>query len=115
MSRAGIGGIGGELAKEFHAKGEQWSWALLCSALLCFASRADAERLGFRVFATARRLETVQELQDTLGIEIIQLDPTGETDVRRVRDEVALRTGGKLDVLVNNAFGHLYPSIHYGC
>lgn len=67
---------------------------------------ADIRWLGFRVFATARRLETVQELQDTLGIEIIQLDVTKAEDIRRVRDEVSLRTGGKLDILVNNAFEH---------
>ncbi|KAL0632891.1 NADPH-dependent 1-acyl dihydroxyacetone phosphate reductase [Maublancomyces gigas] len=88
ITGAGIGGIGGELAKEFHAK-------------------------GFRVFATARRLETVQELQDTLGIEIIQLDVTKAEDVRKARDEISLRTGGKLDVLVNNAFGLLGPDRDY--
>lgn len=79
-----------------------------------FAARADATA-GFRVFATARRLETVQELQDTLGIEIIQLDVTKVADVQRVRNEVALRTGGKLDVLVNNAFGRLFIDYCGGC
>ncbi|KAH8151918.1 uncharacterized protein LAJ45_03911 [Morchella importuna] len=78
ITGAGVGGIGGELAKEFHRK-------------------------GYRVFATARRLETVIELEDAFGIEILPLDVTCTANIQSVRDEIALRTGGRLDVLVNNA------------
>lgn len=78
ITGAGVGGIGEALAKEFHRK-------------------------GYRVFATARRLETITELEDTLGLEILQLDVTNTHNIQSVRDEIAHRTGGKLDVLVNNA------------
>jgi 1-acylglycerone phosphate reductase len=71
------GGIGHALAKEYHAR-------------------------GLRVFATARRLEAMAELEK-LGIEILQLDVTKEDSIVAVRDEVAKRTDGKLDILVNNA------------
>ncbi|KII86990.1 hypothetical protein PLICRDRAFT_55875 [Plicaturopsis crispa FD-325 SS-3] len=71
------GGIGHALAVEFHAR-------------------------GHRVIATARRLEAMSELT-ALGMTTLQLDATDEASVRKVRDEVAELTGGKLDVLVNNA------------
>ncbi|KAJ6501949.1 NAD-P-binding protein [Mycena sanguinolenta] len=71
------GGIGSALAKEFHAQ-------------------------GFRVFATARRLEAMEDLS-ARGIETLALDVTDIEAIQRVRDEIAIKTGGKLDVLVNNA------------
>jgi len=71
------GGIGYELAKEYHAK-------------------------GLRVFATARRPSTMDELRN-LGIECLQLDVTKVENIREVRDQIAGLTGGSLDILVNNA------------
>ncbi|EEB98871.1 hypothetical protein MPER_01546 [Moniliophthora perniciosa FA553] len=38
-----------------------------------------------------------------LGIETLVLDVTDAEAVRKVRDEIATRVGGKLDILVNNA------------
>ncbi|KAJ3783876.1 hypothetical protein GGU10DRAFT_359688 [Lentinula aff. detonsa] len=71
------GGIGHALAKEFHSRGE-------------------------RVFATARRLESMSELQK-LGITTLKLDVTRIESICEVRDQVNLMTGGTLDILVNNA------------
>ncbi|KAF8205544.1 NAD-P-binding protein [Mycena galopus ATCC 62051] len=76
------GGIGSALAKEFHAQ-------------------------GFRVFATTRRLDSMQDLS-ALGIETLALDVTDIDAIRRIRDDIAMKAGGKLDVLVNNA-GQAYP------
>ncbi|KAJ7264910.1 NAD-P-binding protein [Mycena haematopus] len=76
------GGIGSALAKEFHAQ-------------------------GFRVFATTRRLDSMQELS-ARGIETLELDVTDIKAIQRMRDDIATKTGGKLDVLINNA-GQAYP------
>ncbi|KAJ7167212.1 NAD-P-binding protein [Mycena crocata] len=76
------GGIGHALAIEFHAK-------------------------GFHVFATARRLDSMQELS-ARGIETLKLDVTDADAIRTLRDEIAVKTGGTLDILVNNA-GQAYP------
>ncbi|KAJ6577790.1 NAD-P-binding protein [Mycena capillaripes] len=76
------GGIGSALAKEFHSR-------------------------GFRVFATSRRLESMEDLS-ALGIETLPLDVTDLSAIHKTRDEIAGRTGGKLDILVNNA-GQAYP------
>ncbi|KAI3600358.1 short chain dehydrogenase reductase [Moniliophthora roreri] len=67
------GGIGHALAKEFHEK-------------------------GLRVFATARRIDSMKELE-VLGIETLALDVTDAAAARKIRDEIATQTGGKLDVL----------------
>ncbi|KAI5802930.1 hypothetical protein FPQ18DRAFT_15367 [Pyronema domesticum] len=77
ITGAGVGGIGGELAKQFHSR-------------------------GYRVFAAVRRLETVKELEE-LGVESVYLDVTDPSSIAAARDEVAARTSGKLNVLVNNA------------
>ncbi|KAJ7355880.1 NAD-P-binding protein [Mycena albidolilacea] len=77
VTGCGDGGIGSALAKEFHTQ-------------------------GFRVFATSRPLDSMQELS-ALGIETLELDVTAIDAIRRVRDDIATKTCGKLDVLVNNA------------
>ncbi|KAF8590213.1 NAD-P-binding protein [Ramaria rubella] len=71
------GGIGHALAKEYISK-------------------------GLRVFATARRLESMEALS-ALGATTMELDVTDISAIRRVRDEVAAITSGRLDILVNNA------------
>jgi len=77
------GGIGHALAKEYHLR-------------------------GFHVFATARRISVLADLA-TLGITTLALDVTNAESVRLVRERVSEDTGGKLDVLVNNA-GMAYPA-----
>ena len=59
--------------------------------------------IGFRVFATARSINSIKDLAD-LGMTALQLDVTNNDTVLRVRDQVTEMTGGKLDVLVNNAY-----------
>merc|ERR1711939_481745 len=63
------GGIGHFLAKEFKAQ-------------------------GLRVFATARKVESIE----TLSLEVS--DPNS---INALKDEVHSRTNGELDILVNNA------------
>lgn len=60
------------------------------------------ESVGFRVFATARKLSSVKDLAD-LGIETLQLDVTSDESVQSARDKVKELNGGTLDILVNNA------------
>ncbi|KAJ6554473.1 NAD(P)-binding protein [Mycena capillaripes] len=71
------GGIGYELAKEYHSK-------------------------GLRVIATARRADALID-SAALGLETLELDVTKIESVQAARDHIALLTGGTLDILVNNA------------
>ena len=57
---------------------------------------------GLRVFSASRSAASMKSLAD-MGIEPIQLDPTNLGSIRLARDEIAKRTGGKLDILVNNS------------
>ncbi|KAJ6492916.1 NAD(P)-binding protein, partial [Mycena vitilis] len=77
VQRCSPGGIGDALAKEYHSK-------------------------GLRVIATARRPEALVDLA-ALGLETLVLDVTEIESVRAGREHVASLTGGKLDILVNNA------------
>jgi len=72
-----VGGIGHALAREFKSK-------------------------GLRVFATARKAESISDLT-ALGIETLSLEVNDGEQINRLRDEIASRTDGKLDILVNNA------------
>ncbi|KAJ4245052.1 hypothetical protein NW762_014262 [Fusarium torreyae] len=66
---------------------------------------------GYRVFTTARSTKSLTSLQDK-GIETLTLDVTKPESIAALRAEISERTGGKLDVLFNNA-GMMYeaPSI----
>jgi short-subunit dehydrogenase len=63
---------------------------------------------GHRVYATARRLKTMQELANQ-GIQTLALDVTQAADIERVLDE--LRANGRtVGMLVNNAgYGAMGP------
>ena len=52
---------------------------------------------------SARRLEVLTELEQ-LGMETVQLDVTDLASIQNARDKVEQLTGGKLDILVNNAY-----------
>ncbi|KAI9749601.1 MAG: hypothetical protein M1815_002388 [Lichina confinis] len=71
------GGIGHALAREYHSR-------------------------GFHVFATARNIDVLADLQE-LGLETLSLDVTLQESVNDAKDQVEKRTGGKLDCLINNA------------
>lgn len=57
---------------------------------------------GHRVFATARRLEAMSSLS-AVGIECLAMDVTDTASLQSAKEEVEQKTGGTLDVLVNNA------------
>ncbi|GJP65658.1 hypothetical protein CLOP_g22525 [Closterium sp. NIES-67] len=70
------GGIGSELSKAFAAK-------------------------GCRVFATARRPDSMQDLAG-LGIDTVQLDVTSTASIQEAVSTI-ISKAGKIDILVNNA------------
>ena len=55
------------------------------------------------MFATARRVESIQELAKLANVHTLALDVTSEESIKKARDSVSAVTGGTLDVLVNNA------------
>ncbi|KAL2065668.1 hypothetical protein VTL71DRAFT_3338 [Oculimacula yallundae] len=71
------GGIGHALAREFHAK-------------------------GLHVIATARTKDAIQDLAE-MGMSTLALEVTSQESIAEARVEVEKLTGGRLDVLVNNA------------
>lgn len=61
----------------------------------------ELQSRDYRVFATARKLETMKGLKDK-GIETLTLDVTDAESIREAVDTVSARAG-RLDMLVNNA------------
>jgi 1-acylglycerone phosphate reductase len=57
---------------------------------------------GFRVFATARKVESMAGLEE-VGIECLAMDVTDYASLKAVKEKVEKKTGGTLDILVNNA------------
>lgn len=58
---------------------------------------------GLHVIATARNPSVLSGLADRPGFTCLPLDVTSQGSIDKCRDEVARLTGGKLDMLVNNA------------
>ncbi|KAI8312455.1 Short-chain dehydrogenase cctT [Colletotrichum sp. SAR11_59] len=58
---------------------------------------------GLRVFATARSLKSMKNLQDQKNIETFTLDVTSQDSINNVKAEISRLTGGTLDILYNNA------------
>ncbi|KFY79903.1 hypothetical protein V499_01161 [Pseudogymnoascus sp. VKM F-103] len=63
---------------------------------------------GMRVFATARSTNSLSQLE-AKGIEILPLDVTSVESIAALKAEITKRTGGKLDILFNNA-GTMYEA-----
>ena len=59
--------------------------------------------LGVHTFATARDEKALEDLK-SLGIEPLSLEVTSSEQISAARSYIERRTGGKLDILVNNAF-----------
>jgi len=60
---------------------------------------------GYRVFASARKVDDVERLT-TAGFESLQLDLADPVSIRTAVDDILGRTGGTLDALFNNgAYG----------
>jgi hypothetical protein len=89
------GGIGHSLACNFHEAGR-------LQLLFAATSIVKDQFIGLRVFATARSASALEDLA-ARGIETFSLDVTSLEDIRRARDTIDGLTGGKLDILVNNA------------
>jgi NAD(P)-dependent dehydrogenase (short-subunit alcohol dehydrogenase family) len=72
-----------------------------CSSGIGAAMAREFVRHGHRVFATARRRDSLAALEGE-GITGLELDVNDDEAIRRALDAVA-RQAGQLDVLVNNA------------
>ncbi|KAH7007173.1 IBR finger domain protein [Ilyonectria destructans] len=59
-------------------------------------------KTGWRVFASARNMSKLKQVEAT-GIEIIQLDINSDESIKNSVAEVQELTGGSLDALLNNA------------
>lgn len=57
---------------------------------------------GYKVFAAARRLDRMRPLE-AAGATLIPLDLTDDASIVAAMDRIKNETGGRLDVLVNNA------------
>lgn len=67
-----------------------------------WAMAKQLQQHGFYVFATARDTSKISDI-DSKNAELLELDVTVSSTIERCRDIVSRRTGGRLDVLVNNA------------
>jgi 1-acylglycerone phosphate reductase len=57
---------------------------------------------GWKVLATARKTESISDLS-ALGITALSLDVDSPPSITALKKEVESITGGKLDMLINNA------------
>jgi NAD(P)-dependent dehydrogenase (short-subunit alcohol dehydrogenase family) len=73
-----------------------------CSSGIGHALAREFKHKGFRVFATARKIESIADLA-ALGIETLPLEATSLESITALKEEVVRRTNGELDYLVNNA------------
>ncbi len=76
-----------------------------CSSGIGYCAAKGLQQRGYRVFATARRAESVAALNNE-GLESLQLDLDDSESIRAAVAEILERTGGKLYALFNNgAYG----------
>jgi len=61
------------------------------------------QRCGYTVFATARSLKKMADLASLPNVHLLELDVTSPDSIAATVKGIESRTGGKLDVLVNNA------------
>ena len=76
-----------------------------CSSGIGYTCAMGMKSRGWRVFATARKVEDIARLESE-GLEALYLDYAEPASVAACAAEVARRAGGKLDALFNNgAYG----------
>jgi NAD(P)-dependent dehydrogenase (short-subunit alcohol dehydrogenase family) len=98
--------------REHHERSGDWramiSQNILITGCSCGIGRCVAAGLvqrGYRVFASARKVEDVVALEAD-GLESVQLDLADSVSIHRAVDEVLARSGGQLYALFNNgAYG----------
>ena len=64
---------------------------------------------GYSVIATARRTESIADLS-ALGVTALALDVDSPESIEALREQVTKITGGKLDMLVNNAGAKIWQT-----
>jgi len=76
-----------------------------CSSGIGHCVASGLQQRGYRVFATARRAESVDKL-NAEGFESLQLDLDNSQSIQQAVDEILRRSGGGLYAVFNNgAFG----------
>lgn len=92
------GGLGEALAFAFHRKGTPVDYFHSSPRSIT----VPCSFTGLRVLATARSTSAMQALQ-AAGLETFELDVTKADSIAVMYARVDELTGGKLDILVNNA------------
>ncbi|KAL3445401.1 hypothetical protein BJX65DRAFT_296936 [Aspergillus insuetus] len=59
--------------------------------------------LGYKVYATARRVSNMGDLASTKNITLLALDVSSSESITAVRDQIQSETNGHLDMLYHNA------------
>ncbi len=72
-----------------------------CSSGIGRATALRLSRAGWKVYASARRLESISDLEDS-GCQTLSLDVTDERSMRAAVDEIE-QAEGAVGVLINNA------------
>ena len=73
-----------------------------CSSGIGLCCAQELKRHGYRVFASARKTEDVEQLQ-AQGFETVQLDLADSRSITLAVEQVLEKTGGQLYALFNNA------------
>ena len=73
-----------------------------CSSGIGHALAREFNSKGFQVLATARSKDSIRDLEEK-GITPLALDVDSSESIQSLKEEVELITGGRLDMLVNNA------------
>lgn len=76
-----------------------------------FALALAFQQRGLYVFATARTLSKMAELEKLPNVTLLSLDVTSSSSIAAAVDAVRTKTGGTLDYLVNNSGGGLFMPI----
>jgi 1-acylglycerone phosphate reductase len=80
---------------------------------LGYAMAQDFQKRGFHVLAAARKPEVLSELA-SMGMSAIKLDVTSKESIETAKTEVEQLTGGRLDILINNAGrSHVIPAVDF--
>ncbi|CAF9919647.1 hypothetical protein IMSHALPRED_004685 [Imshaugia aleurites] len=68
-----------------------------------FALVEAFQKRNLHVFASARNLSTMSQLEELPNVTLLPLDPTSAVSVQTAVESVRAQTGGTLDYLMNNA------------